>query len=52
VIDPAATLCHEGQCLRAMPDGAPAYMDDNHLRAAFARSAATWLDPVLTGSAP
>ncbi len=52
VIDPAATLCHEGQCLRAMPDGAPAYMDDNHLRAAFARSAATWLDPVLSGSAP
>lgn len=48
VIDPVAALCTpEGQCLRTTPDGAPIYKDATHLRAAYVRQSATFLDPAL-----
>jgi hypothetical protein len=48
VIDPVAALCTpQGQCLRTTPDGAPIYKDATHLRAAYVRHSATFLDPAL-----
>jgi hypothetical protein len=47
VIDPSASLCEGGECLRARPDGTPIYKDAVHLRAEFVRGEATWLDPAV-----
>ena len=49
VIDPAATLCDaHDQCLRTLPDGTPIYKDAGHLRSAWTRSQASYLDTALT----
>ncbi|MEJ1165498.1 acyltransferase family protein [Variovorax sp. CCNWLW186] len=48
VIDAVANLCTaDGQCLRTMPDGAPAYKDAGHLRPKYTRSFATYMDRAL-----
>jgi peptidoglycan/LPS O-acetylase OafA/YrhL len=48
VIEPFASLCADGQCIRSMPDdGSPAYKDIGHLRPRYARSFATYIDPAL-----
>jgi hypothetical protein len=47
VIDPIPVLCHDGQCLRAMPDGMPIYHDNDHLRASYVREHATWMDVLV-----
>jgi peptidoglycan/LPS O-acetylase OafA/YrhL len=48
VIEPFASLCADGQCIRSMPDdGSPAYKDIGHLRPRYARSFATYVDPAL-----
>ncbi|MCY1510301.1 hypothetical protein D9M68_446740 [compost metagenome] len=46
-IDVLGALCKDGQCPRTMPDGAPAYKDHGHLRPAFTRQFATYLDKVF-----
>jgi peptidoglycan/LPS O-acetylase OafA/YrhL len=53
-IDVLAHLCKDGQCVRTMPDGAPAYKDDSHLRPAYTRHFANYLDKVFLedGSQP
>jgi peptidoglycan/LPS O-acetylase OafA/YrhL len=51
VIEPFASLCAAGQCIRSMPDdGSPAYKDIGHLRPRYARSFATYIDPALLDS--
>lgn len=52
VIDVMAHLCKDGQCVRTMPDGAPAYKDDSHLRPAYTRYYANYLDQVFLEDAP
>ena len=52
VIDPLPSLCRDGQCLRALPDGTPIYKDADHLRSAYVGSYATWLDAALTTTPP
>ncbi|MET3477113.1 acyltransferase family protein [Variovorax atrisoli] len=48
VIEPFASLCAGGECIRSMPDdGSPAYKDIGHLRPRYARSFATYIDPAL-----
>jgi len=48
VIEPFASLCADGECIRSMPDdGSPAYKDIGHLRPRYARSSATYIDPAL-----
>jgi len=48
VIEPFASLCADGQCIRSMPDdGSPAYKDIGHLRPRYARSFAKYIDPAL-----
>ncbi|MBB4225400.1 acyltransferase family protein [Variovorax guangxiensis] len=48
VIEPFASLCADGECIRSMPDdGSPAYKDIGHLRPRYARSFATYIDPAL-----
>ena len=48
VLDPMPSLCTpEGQCLRADAQGAPVYKDATHLRAAFVREAARYMDAAL-----
>jgi peptidoglycan/LPS O-acetylase OafA/YrhL len=46
-IDVMARLCADGQCLRATPDDAPAYKDREHLRPAYVRKHADYLDRVF-----
>ncbi|MDP9916282.1 peptidoglycan/LPS O-acetylase OafA/YrhL [Variovorax boronicumulans] len=46
-IDVLGALCKDSQCPRTMPDGAPAYKDHGHLRPAFTRQFATYLDKVF-----
>ena len=51
VIDPMATLCNaDGQCLRTDADGIPIYKDATHLRAAYVRRFASFVDPAITQS--
>jgi peptidoglycan/LPS O-acetylase OafA/YrhL len=50
-IDAVGQLCREGRCLRTMPDGAPAYLDSNHLRPAYIRDHARYVDPVFLAPA-
>jgi peptidoglycan/LPS O-acetylase OafA/YrhL len=51
VIEPFASLCAAGRCIRSMPDdGSPAYKDIGHLRPRYARSFATYIDPALLDS--
>lgn len=53
VIEPFASLCADGRCLRSMPDdGSPAYKDIGHLRPRYARSFATYIDPALLDASP
>ncbi len=48
MIDAVANLCTaDGQCLRTMSDGAPAYKDAGHLRPKYTRSFATYMDRAL-----
>ena len=47
VIDAIANLCEGDQCLRTMPDEAPAYKDGGHLRPRYTRGFGVWLDPAL-----
>lgn len=46
VIDPLDVLCDSFQCPTVGPNGAPLYMDSNHLRASVAREAAQFIDRV------
>ncbi|MEZ2299830.1 acyltransferase family protein [Variovorax sp. RCC_210] len=46
-IDAVAALCKDDQCLRTMPDGAPAYKDANHLRPRYTREEASYFDRTL-----
>ncbi len=46
-IDVIARLCAGGQCLRATPDDAPVYKDREHLRPAYVREHADYLDRVF-----
>jgi peptidoglycan/LPS O-acetylase OafA/YrhL len=48
VIDPRSTLCDGMMCPATAADGTPLFIDSNHLRAAFAREHATFLDQTLT----
>ena len=51
VIDPMATLCNaEGQCLRTDAEGIPIYKDATHLRAAYVRRFASFIDPAIMQS--
>ncbi len=51
-LDPMAGLCRpDGLCVRADATGDPVYKDATHLRAAYAREAATFLDPALLAPA-
>ncbi|MET3183076.1 UNVERIFIED_ORG: peptidoglycan/LPS O-acetylase OafA/YrhL [Variovorax guangxiensis] len=53
VIEPFASLCADGRCLRSMPDdGSPAYKDIGHLRPRYARSFATYIDLALLDDGP
>ncbi|RRH85080.1 acyltransferase [Variovorax beijingensis] len=51
-IDVMARLCTGGQCLRATPDDAPVYKDREHLRPAYVRQYADYLDGVLLAPQP
>jgi len=51
-IDVMARLCGGGQCLRATPDDAPVYKDREHLRPAYVRQYADYLDGVLLAPQP
>ncbi len=46
VIDPTAFLCAEGVCPALAEDGAPIYMDENHLHPDFVRDQLTYLDKI------
>ncbi|MBO9644509.1 MAG: acyltransferase [Pseudacidovorax sp.] len=51
-LDPMAGLClPDGQCVRADGKGDPVYKDATHLRAAYVREAATFLDTALLAPA-
>jgi peptidoglycan/LPS O-acetylase OafA/YrhL len=53
VIEPIASLCSNGRCLRTMPDGTPAYKDIGHLRPKYTQHFARYIDPVfLDGATP
>ncbi len=43
-IDAMAVLCKDDQCIRTMPDGAPAYKDADHLRPRYTREEASYFD--------
>jgi peptidoglycan/LPS O-acetylase OafA/YrhL len=43
-IDAMAVLCKDDQCLRTLPDGAPAYKDADHLRPRYTREEASYFD--------
>ncbi|MES2159775.1 MAG: acyltransferase family protein [Pseudomonadota bacterium] len=47
VIDPVEQLCRDGQCLRLQADGTPVYKNINHLRPAYVRGHADYLDQAL-----
>jgi peptidoglycan/LPS O-acetylase OafA/YrhL len=49
VLDPRATLCPGMSCPAVGADGMPLYIDSNHLRAAYARSGASFIDQTLFG---
>ena len=51
-IDVMARLCTGGQCLRATPDDAPVYKDREHLRPAYVRQYADYLDRILLAPQP
>ncbi|HWT21051.1 MAG TPA: hypothetical protein VN280_19290, partial [Variovorax sp.] len=51
-IDVMARLCSGGQCLRATPDDAPVYKDREHLRPAYVRDHADYLDRILLAPQP
>ncbi|MFZ1903979.1 MAG: acyltransferase family protein [Steroidobacteraceae bacterium] len=44
VLDPRSTLCADMRCPAVGTDGMPLYIDSNHLRAAYARERAGFLD--------
>ncbi|MDH6591167.1 peptidoglycan/LPS O-acetylase OafA/YrhL [Variovorax sp. TBS-050B] len=46
-VDVIAKLCADGQCLRATPDDAPVYKDREHLRPAYVRRHADYIDRLL-----
>lgn len=51
VIDPMATLCNaQEQCLRTDAAGIPIYKDATHLRAAYVRRFASFIDPAISQS--
>jgi peptidoglycan/LPS O-acetylase OafA/YrhL len=50
VIDVTSHLCQDGQCLRSMPDNTPLYTDEQHLRVAYTRQFASYLDPIFLGT--
>ncbi|MEO7774882.1 MAG: SGNH hydrolase domain-containing protein [Steroidobacteraceae bacterium] len=47
IIDPVSTLCSADTCPTVDEHGEPVYRDSGHLRAAFIRDHATWLDAIL-----
>jgi peptidoglycan/LPS O-acetylase OafA/YrhL len=50
VLDPRSTLCDGMSCPAVGRDGMPLYLDASHLRAAYARERATFLDTTLLAS--
>jgi hypothetical protein len=51
-IDVTRRMCRGGRCDRTLPDGSPAFIDEQHLRPAFTRAHADWLDEVLLRGPP
>ena len=51
LLDPRVTLCSDAGCPTTGSDDLPLYLDSNHLRGAYARSGATFLDVALLGTA-
>jgi len=47
IIDPLQSLCRQDQCDRLDADGTPIYMDDAHLRPAYVREKANFIDKAL-----
>lgn len=47
VIDPLPALCQDGRCPIASAAGELIYKDNNHLRASYVRSQASFLDTAL-----
>jgi peptidoglycan/LPS O-acetylase OafA/YrhL len=52
VLDPRSTLCDGMSCPAVAADGTPLYIDSNHLRAAYARERAGFLDPAVLLDSP
>lgn len=48
VIDPVATLCRGSVCPTVSGDGAPNYIDHEHMRPFYVRATATFLDQTLS----
>jgi peptidoglycan/LPS O-acetylase OafA/YrhL len=46
-IDPLDFICRDGVCPTLMADGSPTYRDQSHLRAAFVRQYATFMDDIV-----
>ncbi len=51
VIDPFETLCSGTSCRVTDVDGNPAYLDESHLNASFARKHATYIDQTIMETA-
>ena len=49
VLDPRSTLCNGLMCPAVGPDGLPLFIDSNHVRAAYARARASFLDETVLG---
>ncbi|WP_431510280.1 acyltransferase family protein [Variovorax sp. DAIF25] len=51
VVEPMASLCKDGQCLRVTADGKPVYKDGEHLRPVYTRAHADYVDRIFLGEA-
>ena len=48
LIDPIDFICRDGACPTLMADGSPIYRDQSHLRPAFVREFATFIDDIVS----
>jgi len=48
IIDPIEFICRDGVCPTLMADGSPTYRDQSHLRPAFVREHATFIDDIVS----
>lgn len=49
VLDPADSLCKNGQCPTVSAEGDPLYKDSNHLRPFYSAEGALFIDRIMTG---